>query len=333
MKFKDKKSKNIFIFIIFLLAYILFMLIPNFNYSFILFRPEAILVALTLIFGWPAILGVVFGSFIDVSVYVGKIDFMMILPLTLFVSMYLAHKFILKFKSNYFVATWIVTLIMTLIMGSYSYFNPPLSETYFGISSWFGVFMQSFISINVIGYLLIKYLTGKKIDKKIEKRIGIGILFAIFYTLFYELPTLEVFGYLVPIRLEAALIPLSLLFGGFGVFLISLSAFVANIHYALISGYTSLYFFSIINSIIFLLGASAGYLFLKKRKNYFLAALLITIIITPLFVLYWILLGADTNFSITLLVESLVSINVVGYSILLFLKSNKNLGRLIKSIK
>lgn len=165
---KEMKHKNIVFFTIFFVLYVLMILVPNLNYFIFFFRPEAILVALTLLFGWPAIIAVTLASFIDVAIYIKKLGFMILLPFTILAATSLAYKFVIKSKLRYkfLIGTWIITLIITSIMGTYSYFNPPHNEIYRNIEPWYNVFLQSFLSVNILGYLLIKYINKKLGNKK-----------------------------------------------------------------------------------------------------------------------------------------------------------------------
>lgn len=173
--------------------------------------------------------------------------------------------------------------------------------------------------------------------KETKMKIVVVISFIVLYTIFYWLPAFKINQYEIPVRLEASLLALSLLFGWFGLFSISLSSLIANIHYA-IAGHDYLYLFAPINFIVFAIATGAAYLFLKEvriRFNDLIALLLISIITMPLLASYWAFINNKPFFDyfIPMFIESIISINIVGFIFFRLLKSNKRFTKLIEVLE
>jgi len=109
------------------------------------------LIPMSAIFGWPAIVGVSLGCVVA-NVYggLGLIDIVLGTLANLLASL---CAYMLRKKP--FVACFSSTIIVTVIVGGYLWilFNVPLEF------SLIGVFLGSFISMNLLGYMLLKVLS------------------------------------------------------------------------------------------------------------------------------------------------------------------------------
>lgn len=122
--------------------------------SFLLFqvRLADALIPLSIIFGWPAVLGVTLGNIVA-NVY-GGLGYIDIIggSIANFIAAFVGWKIASrKFTGSWFTATIAQNIIVSSIVGSYLavLFNVPLEV------GFLGVLLGSIISINVIGYLLV----------------------------------------------------------------------------------------------------------------------------------------------------------------------------------
>jgi len=105
------------------------------------------IIPLSIMFGWPVILGVTIGNIVA-NMY-GGLGIIDIAGGT--IANFLASFFAYKLRKKPFLATWAATATITIIVGSYLsfLFSVPVE---IGL---LGVFIGSVIAINILGYLLL----------------------------------------------------------------------------------------------------------------------------------------------------------------------------------
>lgn len=121
------------------------------------------LLPLTMIFGWPAIIGItigtgvanIFGGLGPVDIFGGSIANLVGCGLAYILALRLRRFF---WPGVIFLGTWIINLVVTLIVGSYlAYlFGEPLAV------GLLGIFIGSLVSVNFAGFTLaiLVYLAG-----------------------------------------------------------------------------------------------------------------------------------------------------------------------------
>ncbi|MCS7116316.1 MAG: QueT transporter family protein [Nitrososphaerales archaeon] len=121
-------------------------------------RVADILMPLSIIFGIPAIVGLTIGAFIaNFASPFGIID-VVGGSVANFLASYMA--WIIgkrRFRGSWIIAILVENLTITFIVGTYLAYLLTLPF----IVGWFGVFLGSFVSMNVGGYLLLKALSKR----------------------------------------------------------------------------------------------------------------------------------------------------------------------------
>jgi len=160
--------------IFFILYPVMFELIPDYWIGIFPIRLEAILLPLSLLFGWSAIIGISLSTIaINLYLYVFKLEeglSLSFIPLEFFaflISLGLAYLFIKKFKKKdiyWFISTWIIHIILLLSLGTYWFL------IYQNINFFWILFIMIFINVNVIGYIIIEIVNrNEKLHKWVEK--------------------------------------------------------------------------------------------------------------------------------------------------------------------
>ncbi len=123
------------------------------------------LIPLSALFDWPAIFGVTIGCFLG-NAYspVGWPDYFFG-PLANFLASYLIY----KMKDRIFIGCSIGSLIIGFIVGGYLWIFVPV-PSFYGLEifyPWFisiiSISISSFITLNILGYALVKALSKRKI--------------------------------------------------------------------------------------------------------------------------------------------------------------------------
>ena len=118
------------------------------------------IIPLSVLLGWPVILGVTIGNIVA-NMY-GGLGIIDIVGGT--IANFLASFFAYKLRKKPFIATWAATATITVIVGSYLslLFSVPIE---IGL---LGVFIGSVIAINILGYLLILALKKANIPEQLD---------------------------------------------------------------------------------------------------------------------------------------------------------------------
>lgn len=148
--------------------------------SFLAFqvRVADCLLPLTILFGWPAIIGLTAGCF--VANWFGGLGIVDVLggSLANFVAGLLAWKIGQRtLKGSWFIGTILQNLTVTLIVGSYLWLLLAIpGTTISGITipgfaiGWLGVFLGSTVAINILGYSLLKTLSRPSLVGPLKAR-------------------------------------------------------------------------------------------------------------------------------------------------------------------
>ncbi|MHA1506585.1 MAG: QueT transporter family protein [Candidatus Asgardarchaeia archaeon] len=142
------------------LYFVLVYIFQPISFAIVQVRVADALIPLSIIFGRPCIIGVSIGAFL--SNFYGGFGPIDIVGGTIanFIASYLAY----KFKRNKVVATLLASITVSLIVGSYLSFLL-MEPIYISIPS---IFVGSFISINILGYLLLSILEKSDITSRLE---------------------------------------------------------------------------------------------------------------------------------------------------------------------
>ena len=131
----------------------------QFSFALVQVRVADALIPLSVLFGWPAILGVTLGcvvanAFTPMPLAIVEVT---LGPLANFLASYLAFKISklnLNAKYSDFVSCFASTLVITFIVGTYLALITEMPVWIW----WISLFIGSFISINIIGLALLKLL-------------------------------------------------------------------------------------------------------------------------------------------------------------------------------
>jgi uncharacterized membrane protein len=139
--------------------------LPGISFSIIQLRIADMLIPLSVIFGWPAIIGNSLGCFIANAFFsIGWMDYIFG-PIANILAGYIIY----KLKNNIFIGCFIGSIIIGFIVGGYLWLFLSVPGFY-GleiIAPWFisimNISISSFITINILGYTLVKALLKRKI--------------------------------------------------------------------------------------------------------------------------------------------------------------------------
>jgi len=169
---KDSRGKSLTVALtaVFAAAYAVgvFFLAPI---SFQLFqvRVADALLPLSMIFGWPAVLGLTIGALI--ANFFGELGPVDIIggAIANFIATYLAWKISMNRKRSWKLAgVALEVAVITLIVGSYLslLFNMPLEV------GWLGVFLGSVIAIGVLGTILLFALSARGVARVLRVQVS-----------------------------------------------------------------------------------------------------------------------------------------------------------------
>lgn len=142
------------------------------------------LIPLSILFGWPSIIGLTIGcavsNFVAGQVFFGGWTFIDVIggSLANFVSCYVGWKICIKHTSKFFLtSTLIQSIIVSIIVGTYLWFifgSPERYDIYSFVlpglpAFWLSIFIGSFIAIVLLGNLLLTAILKSKLYP-IEKR-------------------------------------------------------------------------------------------------------------------------------------------------------------------
>ena len=142
------------------LYFVLVYIFQPISFAIVQVRVADALIPLSIIFGKPCIIGVSIGAFLS-NFYggFGPIDIVGGTIANLIAS-YLSY----RFRRNKIIATFSASITVSLIVGSYLSFLL-MEPIYVSIPS---IFVGSFISINILGYLLVDILERSDIASRLE---------------------------------------------------------------------------------------------------------------------------------------------------------------------
>ncbi|RLE50242.1 MAG: hypothetical protein DRJ31_02140 [Candidatus Methanomethylicota archaeon] len=131
----------------------------QFSFALVQVRVADALIPLSIIFGWPAILGVTIGcvvanAFTPMPLAIVEVTLGPLANLLASYAAFRISKLSLNAKYLDFLACFVATLIVTFIVGTYLAL---ITEMPLWIW-WMSLFIGSFISINVLGLALVKLL-------------------------------------------------------------------------------------------------------------------------------------------------------------------------------
>ncbi|MBS7643877.1 QueT transporter family protein [Candidatus Bathyarchaeota archaeon] len=136
------------------------------------------LMPLAILFGWPAIIGLTLGCL--VANFFGGLGYIDVIggSIANMIAGFIAWKISQRrFQGSWLLATVIENLIVTVIVGSYLWFILAIPDMMVNgivvsglLVSWGGIFMGSLVSINVLGYALLKILTRSSIVGLLKSR-------------------------------------------------------------------------------------------------------------------------------------------------------------------
>ncbi|MEM1574700.1 MAG: QueT transporter family protein [Nitrososphaerota archaeon] len=160
------KSKEITLIAIFAALYsTLVISLPGISFSIIQLRIADMLIPLSAIFGWPVIIGTSLGCFIANAFFsIGWMDYIFG-PIANILAGYVIY----KLKNNIFIGCFIASFIIGFIVGGYLWLFLTVPSFYrleiFApwLISIISISISSFITLNILGYTLVKILLKRRI--------------------------------------------------------------------------------------------------------------------------------------------------------------------------
>jgi uncharacterized membrane protein len=136
------------------------------------------LMPLAILFGWPAIIGLTLGCLVaNVFGGLGYIDIIGGSIANMIAGLIAWKIGLRRFQGSWFVSTLVENLIITAIVGSYLWFILAIPDMVVDgivvsglVVSWGGIFMGSLVSINVLGYALLKILARPSVVVPLRSR-------------------------------------------------------------------------------------------------------------------------------------------------------------------
>ncbi len=152
-----------------------------FAFSVFQVRLADMLLPLTILFGWPAIVGITAGTFLGnffgpytiIDAVGGSLANLIGCTLAFFAAR--------RFKQGspykgFLVGGWIITLVVTFIVGTYLFiYFPEFVPAFFGLPlitvAWLGIFIGSVIAINIGGTLLVTAIYNRGLHSPEIRRL------------------------------------------------------------------------------------------------------------------------------------------------------------------
>lgn len=158
------KSKEVSLIAIFAAMYsTLVIALPGISFAIIQLRIADMLIPLSAIFGWPVIIGTSLGCFIANAFFaIGWMDYIFG-PIANILAGYVIY----KLKNNIFIGCSIASFIIGFIVGGYLWLFLQV-PSFYGLEffapwliSIISISISSFITLSIMGYSLVKFLSKR----------------------------------------------------------------------------------------------------------------------------------------------------------------------------